>query len=108
MIRTFGIRAFGASVLLMLAVAMPVQDASAQDPLGGALLGGVLGAGVGAAVGHGRGSSIAIGAILGATAGAAIASQGQFRRGGYYWYEGRCWFRRPGGDYVRVQNRYCG
>jgi outer membrane lipoprotein SlyB len=102
------IRTFGAVALLTLATAMPVQDAAAQDPLGGALLGGVLGAGVGAAVGGGRGSSIAIGAIVGATAGAAIASQGQVRRGGYYWYEGRCWFRNPNGDYLRVQNRYCG
>ncbi len=102
------IRTIGAAALLTLATAMPVQDAYAQDPLAGALFGGALGAGVGAAVGGGRGSSIAIGAIIGASAGAAIAAQGQQRRAGYYWYEGRCWFRNPQGQYVNVSPRNCG
>ena len=68
------IRTIGAAALLALATAMPVQEAYAQDPLAGALIGGALGAGVGAAVGGGRGSSIAIGAIIGAGAGALLGA----------------------------------
>jgi hypothetical protein len=34
-------RPFGAVALLSLAIALPVQDAAAQDPIGGAILGGV-------------------------------------------------------------------
>src|SRR5258708_5665243 len=100
------IRAIGAAALLTLAAAMPLQQAHAQDLLGGALLGGAAGAIIGGAA-TGRGEGAAIGAVIGATAGAAIASQGQ-RRGGYYWYDGRCWLRYPSGEYQRVSRRYCG
>ena len=35
-------RALGVAALLSIAIAAPVQDAAAQDPVGGAILGGVL------------------------------------------------------------------
>jgi hypothetical protein len=38
------IRAVWASALLAIALAMPLQDAAAQDPVGGAILGGAAGA----------------------------------------------------------------
>ena len=101
MIRTIGTTAF-----LALAAAMPLQQADAQDILGGALLGGAAGAIIGGAA-TGRGEGAAIGAVIGAGAGAAIASQGQ-RRGGYYWHDGRCWLRYPDGGFQRVSRRYCG
>jgi hypothetical protein len=44
-------RALGASAFLAIALAMPVQDASAQDPIGGAILGGAAGAIIGGALG---------------------------------------------------------
>ena len=72
---------------LRLRTFAPVDNAAAQDPLGGAILGGAAGAIVGGAVGGGRGA--AVGAIVGATTGAAIAAQGQPRRGGYYYYRDR-------------------
>ncbi len=100
------IRTIGATAFLVLATAMPLQQAGAQDILGGALLGAAGGAIVGGAV-TGRGEGAAIGAMIGAGAGAAIAAQGQ-RRGGYYWYDGRCWLRYPSGEYQRVSRRYCG
>ena len=85
------LRSMTAAAVLTLAAAMPVQEAAAQDNvLGGALLGG------------------AAGAIIGAAAGAAIGSQFEPRRGGYYWYDGRCWRRYANGDYHRVSRRYCG
>jgi uncharacterized protein YcfJ len=101
------IRTVGATLLLTLAAAMPAQQATAQDILGGALLGGAAGAIIGGAA-TGRGSGAAIGAVIGAGTGAAIAANGQQRRAGYYWYEGRCWLRHPNGSYERVSGRYCG
>ena len=74
------IRAVGASAFLAIALAMPVQDAAAQDPLGGAILGGAAGAILGGAMGGGRGA--AVGAIIGGATGAAIAAQGASRPGG--------------------------
>lgn len=101
------IRTIGATFLLTLAAAMPAQEAVAQDILGGALLGAGAGAIIGGAT-TGRSRGVAIGAVIGAGAGAAIAAQGQQRRAGYYWYEGRCWLRHPNGSYQRVSTRYCG
>jgi uncharacterized protein YcfJ len=101
------IRTIGATLLFTLAMAMPAQQTAAQDILGGALLGGAAGALIGGAA-TGRGSGAAIGAVIGAGAGATIAAQGQQRRAGYYWYEGRCWLRHPNGSYERVSGRYCG
>jgi hypothetical protein len=99
------IRAFGAAVLLSLAIAMPAQDAVAQDPLGGALLGGAAGAILGGVLGGGRGA--AAGAIIVGASGAIIGSQGQARAGGYYWYNGGCYIQQPGG-WVAVAPQYCG
>ena len=49
-------RALGTSAFLAIALAMPVQDAVAQDPIG-AILGGAAGAIIGGAVGGGRGAA---------------------------------------------------
>jgi hypothetical protein len=91
--------------MLTLAVATPVQNASAQDVIGGALLGGAAGAIVGGAV-TGRAGGAAVGAVIGATTGAIIASEAQRRRG-YYWWRGGCYERYPEGQYVRVPRHYC-
>lgn len=99
------IRNFGIAALLGLAVAMPVHEAVAQDPLGGAILGGAAGAIVGGAIGGGRGA--AIGAVIGAGTGAAIASEGERRRGGYYYYHNGCYIQRPDGAWIHVHPRYC-
>jgi hypothetical protein len=50
---------------------MPMQEAAAQDPVGGAIVGGATGAIIGGVLGGGRGA--AIGAIVGGATGAAIA-----------------------------------
>ena len=50
-------RSLGAVALLILAIAVPAQDAAAQDPLGGAILGGAAGAILGGALGGGRGAA---------------------------------------------------
>src|SRR5690348_11601965 len=75
-------RTLAAIGLLAMALGLPVQQASAQDPLGGG--------------------------VIGAAAGAAIASQGQVRSGGYYYYRDGCYRRRPDGAWVVVPPRYCG
>ena len=50
---------------------MPMQEAAAQDPVGGAIVGGATGAIIGGVLGGGRGA--AIGALIGGATGAAIA-----------------------------------
>ena len=92
--------------LLTLTVVIPFKEAAAQDPLGGAILGGATGAIIGGVVGGGRGA--AIGAGVGAATGAVIAAEGQRRRGGYYWYRQNCYVERSDGAFVRVSSRYCG
>ena len=101
------IRTIAAAALLALASILPGGQVSAQDVLGGALLGGAAGAIIGGAATGKAGGAVA-GGIIGAAAGAAIASQMEPRRGGYYWYQGRCWRRYPNGEYHRVSRRYCG
>ena len=86
------IRAMGASALLAIALAMPLQDAAAQDPLGGAM-------------GGGRGA--AAGAIIGGATGAAIAAQGAARPGGYRYYHDGCYQQRPDGAWLVVAPEYC-
>ena len=99
------IRKFGIAALLGLAIAMPAHEAMAQNTLGGAIFGGAAGAIVGGAVGGGRGA--AIGAVIGAGTGAAIASEGDRRQAGYYWYHDGCYVQRGDGGWMRVHPRYC-
>lgn len=100
------IRKFGLAALLSLALAAPTEKAAAQDPIGGAILGGAAGALIGGAVGgrHGAG----VGAVIGAATGAVIAAEGQRRRGGYYYYQQGCYLQRRDGSFVRAHPRYCG
>jgi hypothetical protein len=100
------LRRIAAAVLLAAAVTMPVQPAAAQDPLGGALLGGAAGAIIGGAV-TGRGEGAAVGAIIGATAGAVIAQEGRRNRRGYYAWRQGCYLQRRDGRWVRMHPRYC-
>src|SRR5205807_3334464 len=101
-------RSLGATALLALTIAItaPLQDAAAQDPVGGAILGGAAGAILGGAMGGGRGA--AIGAIVGGATGAAIAAQGQPRPGGYRYYQQACYQQRGDGAWVEVAPEYCG
>lgn len=99
-------KTFGAAALLIAAFAVPVNEASAQDALGGALLGGAAGAILGGAVGGGRGA--AIGAIIGGATGAAIGAEGERRANGYYYYRNGCYVQRPDGAWVVVAPAYCG
>jgi hypothetical protein len=98
-------RALGAAALLSIAIAAPVQEAAAQDPVGGAILGGAAGAILGGAVGGGRGA--AVGAVIGGVTGAAIAAQGQPRPGGYRYYQQACYQQRGDGAWVAVAPQYC-
>src|SRR3954467_9403263 len=96
---------FAILALLALATLIPPRQAAAQDALGGAIFGGAAGAILGGALGGGRGA--AVGAVLGATTGAAVASQGQPRPGGYYYYQNGCYLPQPDGSYVVVDPGYC-
>ena len=98
-------RTLGAAALLTLACAIPLQQASAQDPIAGGIFGGAVGGIIGGALG-GRGGAVA-GAIIGGTTGAAIAAEGQ-RRNGYYWYRGGCYVQQPDGSYAAIAPGYCG
>jgi hypothetical protein len=84
-------RALGAAALA-IAIAAPLQHSAAQDPVGGAIIGGAAGAILGGVLDGGRGA--AIGAIVGGATGAAIASQGQARPGGYRYYQQACYQHR--------------
>jgi len=59
------------------------------------------------ALGAGDLIMLAIGAVIGAGTGAAIASEGDRRRGGYYWYQDGCYIQRGDGYWMRVDPRYC-
>ena len=96
-----------AAALVALAGTVPAPQAAAQDILGGAIVGGVLGGVVGGAV-TGRPGGAVAGAIIGGTTGAIIAAEAQRRRGGYYWYQGGCYWRYPDGQFVRVSRANCG
>jgi hypothetical protein len=98
-------RTSGIAALLALALGMPAQEAAAQDPLLGGLLGGAAGAIIGGAAGGGRGA--AIGALIGGATGAVIAAEGQ-RRGAYYYWRNGCYVQRPDGAWVAVPPGYCG
>jgi hypothetical protein len=98
-------RILGAGVLLALVAAIPVQPAAAQDPIGGAIVGGALGGIIGGAIGHGRGA--VAGAVIGATTGAVIAAEAQRRNSGYYWWRGGCYYRYPNGSWLGVAPGYC-
>jgi len=100
------VRTLGATALLALAAVMPLQPAAAQNPLGGAIVGGALGGIIGGAVGRGPGGAIA-GAAIGAATGAIIASEAQRRAGGYYWWHGGCYYQYPNGAWVQIAPNYC-
>jgi len=85
----------------------PAQQAAAQDPLAGAIIGGAVGGIIGGAVGRGTGAAVT-GAVIGAAAGAAIASEGQRRASGYYWWHNGCYYRYPNGSWLQVAPGYCG
>lgn len=99
-------RTLASAALLALTVAIPVREAAAQDPLGGAILGGAAGAIIGGVAGGGRGA--AIGAGIGAATGAIIAAEGQRRRGGYYYWRNGCYIEQPYGGWAQVSPDYCG
>ena len=100
------IRTITAAALLTLATAVPTQQVTAQDVLGGALLGGAAGAIIGGGI-TGRAGGAAIGAAIGAGLGASIAAEGQRRRGSYYWYRNRCYVQDQYGQWYRVSPNYC-
>jgi outer membrane lipoprotein SlyB len=101
------LRSISAAVLLAAVVALPAQEAAAQSgTLGGAILGGAAGAVIGGAA-TGRAGGAVVGGVIGAAAGAALGAQLEPRRGGYYWYDNRCWYRYPNGDYRLVSRRNC-
>jgi hypothetical protein len=100
--------------------AMPAAPARAQDPVGGAIVGGLLGAGVGAAIGRGPGAAIGagVGAGVGAIAGSQAAPPPPAYYGGpapvYYgpgtmfWgNDGRCYYQYPNGAVRRIPRDNC-
>ena len=98
-------RIFGAFALLLLAATLPAHEAAAQDPIGGAIVGGALGGIIGGALGRGGGA--VAGAVIGATTGAVITSEAQRRASGYYWWRGGCYYQYPNGSWLQVQPNYC-
>ena len=101
------IRIITSLAVLLLLAAGPLMPAAAQDnAVGGAILGGAAGAIIGGAA-TGRAGGAVAGGIIGAAAGAMLGSQLEPRRGGYYWYRGRCWRRWRDGSYHRVRRYHC-
>lgn len=101
------IRNIAAAALLIGVMAIPAQEARAQNnAIGGAIVGGVLGGVIGGAV-TGRGEGAAVGAAIGAVSGAVIASEGERRSNGRYYYRSNCYAQDRYGNYYRVSRRYC-
>ena len=101
------VRTLGAAVFVTIAALLPAQQASAQNPLGGAIVGGAVGGILGGAVGHGAGGVVA-GAAIGAATGAIIANEAERRQGGYFWWHRGCYYQYPNGAWVQVGYNYCG
>src|SRR4029077_7188897 len=99
------IRAVGISALVAIALAMPMQEAAAQDPVGGAIVGGATGAIIGGVLGGGRGA--AIGPLICGPTGAAIGAEGEPRPGGYRYYQDACYQQQPDGAWLAVSPDYC-
>jgi outer membrane lipoprotein SlyB len=99
------VRTLAATALLVLAAVMPGQQAVAQDPVGGAIVGGALGGIIGGAFGRGPGA--VAGAMIGAATGATIAAEAQRRNGGYYWWHGGCYYQYPNGAWMQIAPNYC-
>jgi hypothetical protein len=79
-------KAIFAAAILAAAGMMAPTGASAQDALGGAIVGAGTGAIIGGAVGGGRGA--AVGAVVGGTTGAAIgANAGPRERVRVCWHD---------------------
>jgi hypothetical protein len=95
----------GAGIFLALAALLPGEPVAAQNPVGGAIVGGAVGGIIGGALGRGPGA--VAGAVIGATAGAAIAAEAQQRNNGYYWWRGGCYYRYPDGSWLQVAPGYC-
>jgi uncharacterized protein YcfJ len=95
-----------AAAFLAITAVLPVPAAHAQEAVqgavGGAILGGVLGGAL-----TGRAGGAAAGALIGGATGAAIGAEAERRRGGYYWWHGRCYYAYPGGQYALVAPGYC-
>src|ERR1700732_917859 len=98
-------RSMGAAALLAIAMIAPVRDAAAQDPVGGAIIGGAAGAILGGVLDGGRGA--VIGAIVGGARGAAIAAPGPPRPGGAPYFERACYQQRGDGAWVVGAPEYC-
>ena len=98
-------RALGASAFLGMALVVPLEEAGAQDPVGGAIVGGATGAIIGGVLGGGRGA--AIGAIIGGATGAAIGAEGEPRPGGYRYYQDACYQQQPDGAWLVISPDYC-
>lgn len=99
-------KTIAAAAVVLVAFTLPDRPASAQDVLGGALLGGAAGAVIGGAV-TGRAGGAAVGAAIGATTGALIANEAQRRRSGYYWWRNGCYWKDRDGNWYRAKARYC-
>ena len=99
------IRVLGSSACIAIALATPMDEAAAQDPVGGAIVGGATGAIIGGVLGGGRGA--AIGAIIGGATGAAIGAEGELRPGGYRYYQDACYQQQPDGAWLAVSPEYC-
>ncbi|MCK0208783.1 glycine zipper domain-containing protein [Starkeya koreensis] len=91
------------------ALGTPVAPARANDTAAGALIGGATGALIGGAVSGTAGGAVA-GAVVGGTAGAIIGNQSdkKKKKGSYYfWSGGKCFYRYPNGQVVKVSKSYC-
>jgi outer membrane lipoprotein SlyB len=90
-----------------LLIGMPARQAAAQNnTLGGAIIGGTAGAIIGGAATGKAGGAVA-GGVIGAAAGAILGSQLEPRRGGYYWYHGRCYRLHRDGNYYPTRRDHC-
>ncbi len=83
----------------------PPPPPPGQDTVGGAVGGAILGGILGGIVSGRPGGAVA-GALIGGSTGAMIASEGERRRG-YYWWHGACYYRYPSGEYAGVPPGYC-
>ncbi|WP_371345701.1 glycine zipper domain-containing protein [Ancylobacter sp. IITR112] len=82
--------------------------ARANDTTAGAIIGGAAGAIIGGAASGNAGGAVA-GAVIGGATGAIIGNQSDKnkKKSYYYWSSGKCLYRYPNGQVVKVSKNYC-
>lgn len=91
--------------VVTLFFAAPSQEALAQ---GSGIVGGTVGAAGAVVGGVGKAAGAVVSGTISAATAVTLGTKLEPRKGGFYWYDGRCYRRNKDGSYQSVSVRSCG